>query len=404
MKNIYLEITPFYPTVNSFRGPYIYDQVKALQKNGQYEIIVLKPRSIFSKINKYTFDNTTVYLFPFIKMPGNIFNGIQNKINVYLFKKYIKKSNIDIFKVNYAHAHSSLLSIIPIALKKINPQIKTILQHHALDPYGLKNGKLKTNMFNLNYKVNNNLKLFSQIDVHVSISNRVEENLRIFPQISEFETDDVYKSILFKIRNKKPTILNKSIILYNGVDSNKFYKITRYKEDNEFTIGCIGNFTKIKDQITLIKAIKLLIIDKGYTDIKLKLIGSGYEMSKCIDYVNKNNLERFIHFYEEVNHRKLLDFYNTLDLFILPSYYEGLGCVYLEANACGVPFIACKFQGIGDFIKEEEESKWLFSPRDEKQLSLLIEDYKMNPTKQVLKLQYDINHLISEFLTELKND
>jgi glycosyltransferase involved in cell wall biosynthesis len=48
-------------------------------------------------------------------------------------------------------------------------------------------------------------------------------------------------------------------------------------------------------------------------------------------------------------------------LFVLPSRYEGLGCVYLEAMASGVPAVGCRGQGIEEVIRHRENG-WLIEP------------------------------------------
>ena len=49
-------------------------------------------------------------------------------------------------------------------------------------------------------------------------------------------------------------------------------------------------------------------------------------------------------------------------LFALPSWYEGLGCVYLEAMSAGRPAIACRGQGIEEVIRHQENG-WLIEPK-----------------------------------------
>ncbi len=39
MKDTYLIVTPFFPTKDSFRGPFIYDQAKAIKDFGDYEVV-----------------------------------------------------------------------------------------------------------------------------------------------------------------------------------------------------------------------------------------------------------------------------------------------------------------------------------------------------------------------------
>jgi teichuronic acid biosynthesis glycosyltransferase TuaC len=58
-------------------------------------------------------------------------------------------------------------------------------------------------------------------------------------------------------------------------------------------------------------------------------------------------------------------------VFALPSRYEGLGCVYLEAMSTGKPAIGCRNQGIAEVIQD----RWnglLVSPDNQEELTLAI--------------------------------
>ena len=85
---------------------------------------------------------------------------------------------------------------------------------------------------------------------------------------------------------KKITILAISaLFLFSSCVSSK--KHNELKNDI-FTIGCVGNFWDIKDQITLIKSTHRLIEDGN--KIILRLIGSGPSLKSCKEYVFENNL------------------------------------------------------------------------------------------------------------------
>lgn len=118
MKKIYIVITPFFPSVSSFRGAFIYDQVQALKRNSNYEVIVFKPKRICSKEREYTYKGIKVYLFSDIQMPSYIFNGLSNDINNLLFLKAIKKIGIRVDDIEIAHGHTARFASFPLALKK----------------------------------------------------------------------------------------------------------------------------------------------------------------------------------------------------------------------------------------------------------------------------------------------
>lgn len=398
----YISITPFFPEATSFRGSFIYDQVRAIQKTQRYQnVIVFKPVSFLDHRASYIYQDIKVYLFKYIQMPSLFFNGLTNDINAQLFLDAFHKAGFSADEVSVAHAHTSVFASCALALKKNNKQIITLLQHHDGDPFTIRNGKFASWSFNATYRAKKNIRLFNQIDCHVSISKFVERHLTEFPMINEADYYESYKNSLRLVQHLPSISPRQSLILYNGVDCTKFPSVQRPTKNEHLIVGCIANFVELKDQITLIKSIQRLINQPHASPIYLKLIGSGPTLEECKTYVQTYGLEQFVTFEKELPHDQLAQFYHSLDLFVLPSFFEGFGCVCLEAYACGVPFMICHGQGASEYIPPEDGDKWLFHPGNDDELSGLISRFSQERYTQYLCHEHDINLLIGNFLTQI---
>lgn len=65
------------------------------------------------------------------------------------------------------------------------------------------------------------------------------------------------------------------------------------------------------------------------------------------------------------------DFYKTADVFLFPSFREGLPVAVMEAMAAGLPCIASRIRGNVDLLRS---SRYLFEPTDENMLYQLLND------------------------------
>ena len=87
-----------------------------------------------------------------------------------------------------------------------------------------------------------------------------------------------------------------------------------------------GRFTDQKDQITILKACKIL---KGLVNFRLLIFGRGIEKNKMQRFIYDNNLQKHIKLKNFIkNPYKVI---SQSDIFILSSKYEGLPNVLLEA-------------------------------------------------------------------------
>ena len=397
-KKLYICITPFFPANENFRGPFIYDQVKAIERNSDFRVIVFKPTSYFHPEDDYEYDGVKVYRFKTLEMPSLIFNGKTNKFNVAQFVKRVKELGINFENITVAHGHTAMFAAYPLALKKYNQAITTIVQHHEPDPYGLRSGRLSTWRLNALYKAKTAIRLFKEIDIHLCISRYVESNLKLFPGHSAHDVDPKYLSILSKLKGIKSFTPERTIVLYNGVDTSIFKPMNIHHE--QFCIGCIGNFGDWKNQITLLKAIRE-VQNRGIHDFKLVMIGSGLEEEEYKKFVIENGLDNIVEFRKEVQHDRLPEIFNKFDLFVLPSYFEGFGCVFTEAAACGVPFMTCKGQGASEYVLPADVDQWTIKPLDYVDLADKICQYMEKRPIQKYVEEFDINYLIRNYLKQL---
>ncbi len=371
-KRTYLVITPFFPSKNKSAGIYIYDQLNELRKKTNFDFIIIKVNSFFTKENDYNYNGFTVKIFKIIDFPFFIFPGFFNKINISRFNSFIKKKNI----VNIYIVHSHVTYPSSYLCSEINS--KKIIHHHGLDVLQLKNGRV--NILRKIYRrflIKKSISIVNNADLNIGVSNLVLRKLK-------------------EIRGYNPKL---EYIMYNGVDKNKFYKKELVLKDH-FTIGCIANFWDIKDQITLLKACHILLSQEK--KIKLRLIGEGPTLSFCQDYIVKHSLESHVIYEGIYLHENLNNFYNQIDLFVLPSYYEALGCVYLESWATNTPFIAVKNQGISELIPNQFHDLMLVSKSNQLELSEKINYFIENKFIFDWDQNYDIRNTVSDFIKFLR--
>ena len=105
--------------------------------------------------------------------------------------------------------------------------------------------------------------------------------------------------------------------------------------ENKRVIGHVGRFCYIKNQLFLLDVLKNL--QEHREDCHLVLIGSGEDEQKIRDKINALGLSG--HVSVLMNRDDVAQLYQGMDLFVMPSLFEGLPMVAVEAQASGVPCI-----------------------------------------------------------------
>lgn len=258
-----------------------------------------------------------------------------DKTNIKAYRqleKIIKENMIELI-----HCHTPVGGILARLIAKKYKNIKVIYTAHGFHFF----------------KGNNPIKNF--------IFRTIEKYCAKFTDILiTINNEDYQAAKKFKLRK------NGSVYKINGVGINidKFIKISVNKNEKRNELGItekdimllsIGELNENKNHSTVIKALSIINNPKMHYFIA----GVG-EYKEILENLAKelNILDR-VHL---IGYRKdIIELLKTADIFIFPSYREGLSVALMEAMACGLPVIASKIRGNVDLI-EDNKGGILLSP------------------------------------------
>ncbi len=102
----------------------------------------------------------------------------------------------------------------------------------------------------------------------------------------------------------------------------------------------MGTLTPVKDQVTLIRAFRLL--RQRVRSATLEIVGDGPLRAQLERLADELGLEGAVQFRGALDHGALPEVYRTGRAFVLSSRHEAQGMVAIEAAACGIPVVGTR--------------------------------------------------------------
>ena len=332
-----LTITPFYPSaLDASQGRFVSGPLERIAEFGiSNETVAVQPFYRRGSRAKNTWAN-------YFAIPGNL--GLASA-GGFLGARLSRKINERNRHFDLIHAHAALPCGHAAAVLSKRLGIPFAVTVHGLDAFFTRQGG----------------SLFGRLCRRAA--EHVYRSARAVICISEKVREEVLKGVPANTK-----------LVYNGIDPELFSPSG--EGDLQRTVLSVGNLIPTKGHLDLLRAFAAATSDMP--DCKLEIIGDGPERGRLMGRAADLGIASRTVFRGRRTQEYVADAMRRCSVFALPSRYEGLGCVYLEAMACAKPVIACHGQGIGEII-EHERNGFLVAPADISQLSDSLHELLLKP-------------------------
>lgn len=225
--------------------------------------------------------------------------------------------------------------------------------------------------------------------------------LRLCDAITGASTGVVREIIL-----QRPKLTDKIMVIRNGVNPEEFFASLKLKGPSlrdelnlgrgEKLLACVGRFAYQKGQDTLIKTIGILKAKKIQT--KLILVGTDYWNGHLQKLVSSLKLEKEIVFLGWRNDiaRILAD----IDIYVVPSRWEGLSFALCEAMLCAKPCIATMIPWHSELLMDNETAITVPVDNEEKLAEAII--WMLDHPQEAIRIANNAKKLVEKKYTAKK--
>lgn len=140
------------------------------------------------------------------------------------------------------------------------------------------------------------------------------------------------------------------VLIPNGVDVDKFRPSEAKSTDHPLRVVCAARLIERKGQHHLIRATKQLA--DASVHINVDLVGTGDSLNAFKELAKDLRVDDRVHFLGYVPRERIAQNYAEADVFVLPSFYEGMSLAALEALASGLPLLLTRTGGTRDLVEE----------------------------------------------------
>lgn len=161
---------------------------------------------------------------------------------------------------------------------------------------------------------------------------------------------------------------SKVLTINNWTATNELLEIgnkRKYYNDDKAKILFVGWLEDFKGVFELLNVIKIILQENS--NLTMTFVGDGSAMQKAKKIVKDSNLGNSIKFLGWKSGNELSECYAANNIFVLPSWSEGLPNAVIEAMAAGLSVISTNVGTIPE-VFTNNENLILVSPKNEKQL------------------------------------
>jgi glycosyltransferase involved in cell wall biosynthesis len=130
------------------------------------------------------------------------------------------------------------------------------------------------------------------------------------------------------------------------------FKISKPLDRRQTTVGYIGRMSREKGVLNLLEAIPSTC--SRMNDVKFLLGGDGPLLEQVRGELAGLVAQKRAQVLDWILHNEIPAYLNDMKLLVLPSYYEGLPTIVLEAMACGTPVLATRVGAVPDIVTDGE--------------------------------------------------